>query len=106
MGLTAQLTTLFFRGYCRHYDQEVEGVVIMTTTIEKSGFNLHPGYVVAFFNTALYHDHLCLVALNKLHIDDGRSQTSNGKLEKWSTPQAGADSSKKKRPSCFLVMRG
>ena len=30
-----------------------------------SGFNLHPGHVIASLDKTLYDDYLCLVALNK-----------------------------------------
>ena len=35
----------------------------------------------------LYDDYLCLVALKKQQIYEGRSQKSIGKLGKWSTPK-------------------
>ena len=40
----------------------------MTTLIVRSGFNPHPGHVVASLDKTLYDDYLCLVASNKQQI--------------------------------------
>ena len=45
-----------------------KGVVFTTILIEWSGFNPHPGHVVAFLDKTLYDDYLCLVASNKQQI--------------------------------------
>ena len=45
-----------------------KGVVFTTTLIEWSGFNPHPGQVVASLDKTLYDDYLCLVASNKQQI--------------------------------------
>ena len=45
-----------------------KGVVFMTTLIERSGFNPHPGHVVASLDKTVYDDYLCLVASNKQQI--------------------------------------
>ena len=50
------------------------------------GFKPHPGHVFESLDKTLYDDYLCLVALNKQQIYDGRSHRSTGKLGKWSTP--------------------
>ena len=38
-----------------------KGVVFTTTVCAWSGFNAHPGRVVAFLDKTLYDDYLCLV---------------------------------------------
>ena len=63
------------------------------------GFNRHPGLVVAFLDKTLYNDYLCLVASNKLQICLRISQTSTGKLGKWSTPKRMRNRPKHSAPS-------
>ena len=55
--------------------------------IERYGFNPHLGHAVAFLDKTVYNGYLCLVASNQQQIYVGRSQTSIGKLGKWSTPK-------------------
>ena len=49
----------------RQRGRKGKGVVFTMTPLARSGFNSHPGYVVASLNEALYDDYLCLVASNK-----------------------------------------
>ena len=58
-----------------------KGVVFATTLIELSGFNPHPGHVVASLDKTLYDDYLCLVASNKQQIQWTRIQRNP--LEHW-----------------------
>ena len=58
------------------------GVVFTTTLIARSGFDPHPGHVVASLDKALYDDYLCLVNSNKQQIYVERSQTPTGKCGK------------------------
>ena len=48
--------------------RESGSVVFTTTLIAWSGFNPHPGHVVASFDKTLYDDYLCLVASKKQQI--------------------------------------
>ena len=53
----------------RQRGQMGKGIVFTTTLIEWSGFNPHPGHVVAsLMDKTLYNDYLCLVASNKQQI--------------------------------------
>ena len=46
----------------------VKASFLTTTLIEWSGFNPHPGHVVACLDKTLYDDYLCSVASNKQQI--------------------------------------
>ena len=56
---------LIFR---RQRGRESKGVVIKTTLIARSTFNLHPGHVVASLEKAFYDNYLCMVASSKQQI--------------------------------------
>ena len=57
-----------FLSFSRQRGRMSKGVVFTTTLIEWSGFNPHPGHVVASLDKTLYDDYLCLVASNKYQI--------------------------------------
>ena len=71
-----------------------KGVVLGTTLIAWSGFNPHPGHVVASLDKMLYDDYLCLVASNKRQIYWARIRRNP--QEHWITgnSETGADSFK------------
>ena len=70
----------------RQCDRDGKGVVFTTTIIVWSGFNLHPGNVVAFLDKTFYDDYLCLELrtsskfsgqeLKKIYRDIGSLETS------------------------------
>ena len=70
-----------------------KGVVFTTTLIEWSGFNPHPGHVVASLDKTLNDNYLSLVASNKQQIQWTRIRRNP--QEHWiiGNSSAGADSS-------------
>ena len=56
-----------------------------------------PNHVFVFLDKALYDDYRFVVASNKQQIYVGRSQTSMGKPEIWSTTKRGEDDSSKNK---------
>ena len=54
--------------HCRQHGRMGKGIIFTMTLIKWSGFNPHPGHVVASLDKTRYDDYLCLVALNKQQI--------------------------------------
>ena len=73
-----------------------KGVISTTTLISWSGFNFHPGNIVASLDKTLYEDCLCLLALNKQKTQQTRIWRNS--LKHWidENSKTGADSSKHK----------
>ena len=63
-----QINSMSLYRICRQRGRMGTGVVFMVTLIKWSGFNPHPGHVVAYLDKMLYDDYLCLVASNKQQI--------------------------------------
>ena len=64
-----------------------KGIVFTTTLIELSGFNPHPGHVVASLDKTLYDDYLCLVASNKQQISGQEFEEIHWKIGSSETPK-------------------
>ena len=64
-----------------------KGVIFTTTLIALSGFNPHPGHVVAFLDKTLYDDYLCLVASNKQQIQGIRFLRIHRNIGSSETPE-------------------
>ena len=77
---------------CQQHGRMGKGVVFTTTLIKWSGFNPHPGHIVASLDKTLYDDYLCLVASNKQQIQWTRIRRNP--QEHWiiGNSYAGADS--------------
>ena len=73
-----------------------KGVVFTTILIAWSGFNPHPGHVVASLDKTLYDNFLCLVALNKQQIQWIRIRKNPQELWIIGNSKAGANSSNHK----------